>query len=307
MKKQFIPRLETQMSDKLSRLLPGHKVKSQQRGDSRSPMQAPTGKDGEDHINIWDRATTPMGKLLANRTELKFTHEIFGNFSNVEAFWYYIRSEERDDRIRVMTGEAVRRFAGKLHTVRVPNFKAIIMDTNWQKITQYPDLAQSIKESELPFECYYYYKRNGGVRIRPSFAFWLIKGFDEIRAALKEDRAPNFDFLKDDKKIGIYDAVYKPSEEENGGQQKKKQKKADKQEAPASSSDAQLGALLQSAETAAVAPEVVSAASIDVAEIAAETQITEPVIVGEVSSSIGETNVNIVPVETAQAAAFSPS
>lgn len=206
MSKSFIPK-DTAMGSKLRDLLPRAKHGQKRTRDIREPMPMPTGVDGTDHINIWDKGNTLLGQLLSHSAALSFTHSIFGRFSTVESFWHYIRSVERDDRIRTMSGITLKRFSEKLQTVRVRNFKAIIMDTNWQKIKQYPDLLEELRDSELPIECYYHYKREDGVRIRPNFSPWLILGFVEIRNALKENREPDFNFLKDSHDSGIYDFV----------------------------------------------------------------------------------------------------
>jgi hypothetical protein len=197
------------MHDQLKSLLPNVRTTKSGRQNNRNPMISPEmlGNDGDDHINIWDEGKTDLGKVLAHSTSIAFSHSIFGRFNSMEAFWHYIRSEERDDRIRVINSKALKKFVSKLTNVRVPNFRAIIMDSNWQKVNQYPAIVNAIKESTLPFDCYYVYQRTGGVRIRPVWAHWVIPGFEEIRRALKEDREPNFDNLKDTKNIGIYDAV----------------------------------------------------------------------------------------------------
>lgn len=160
--------------------------------------------DGVDHINILRDGNTSLGDFLAHGTRFPFTHNIFGKFSNMESFWYYLQSTERDDRIRVLSGKPLMVFKGKLTFHRVTNFRAIIMDSNWQKIKQYKDVAIVMRDSVLPFDCYRIDSVRG-LRIRPVYFKWLVVGFEEIRKALKEDREPNFDFLLDEEGSGIYD------------------------------------------------------------------------------------------------------
>lgn len=160
--------------------------------------------DGVDHINILRDSNTSLGDFLAHGTRFPFTHHIFGKFSNMESFWYYLQSTERDDRIRVLTGKHLMNFKNKLTFQRVTNFRAIIMDSNWQKIKQYKDVANLMRDSELPFDCYRV-DPNSGIRIRPVYFKWLIVGFEEIRKALKGDREPSFHFLLDEEGSGIYD------------------------------------------------------------------------------------------------------
>lgn len=209
--KNFIPR-STVMGDKLRNLLPGksngNKHQKNGRNDHQRPMPAPKGADGVNHINIAEDSVTELGRCLAHSTVLKFSHKKFGHFSNIESFWHYIRSEEHDDRIRNMTGKALKEFAKMLHTRRVVNFIAIILDANWQKVNQYPELKEALKETTLPFECYNHYKRQDGVKIRPTYSYWLIPGFEEIRKALQENRQPNFSEFLDNPDIDLFDDVF---------------------------------------------------------------------------------------------------
>jgi len=173
--------------------------------DIKDPSSSPMllGKDGEDHINIWESGDTELGQLLSHRSRIPLRHNIFGKFVNIESFWHYIRSKERDDRIRTMGGQKLHAFAKKLTDCRVVNFKAIIMDANWQRVSSNLDLVTNICDSSLPFDCYYV-NRHSGVRVRPTFFKWFIQGYEEIRKALKESREPNFQFLLDEKDSTIY-------------------------------------------------------------------------------------------------------
>ena len=150
--------------------------------------------DGQDHINIWEKGQTKLGQFLSHGSHSPFHHPVLGMFNNVESFWHYIRSQERDDRIRTMNNIGAKKFSTQLHTVKVPNFYAIIMDTNYIKLKEYPEMLTLFKENELPLEMYFIYK-DKGVRIRPSFAVWVLEGFKEIKKALNEDREPDFTFL----------------------------------------------------------------------------------------------------------------
>ena len=214
--KNFVPRSNGSgsMGEQLRALLPTKGNRQQQHGkggrdEHQKPMPAPKGKDGVDHINIYEDGDTELGRCLAHSTMLKFSHKRFGPFTNVEAFWHYIRSVQRDDRIRKMSGKALKNFADKMTQRRVVNFVGIILDANWQKVNQYPVLKEAIKQTDLPFECYSCYKRQDGVKIRPNFSYWLIPGFEEIRKALKEGRQPDFTPFLDNPDVDLFDDVIK--------------------------------------------------------------------------------------------------
>lgn len=164
---------------------------------STLPPVEQVGIDGMDHINIWEKGSTELGVALSHMADLPFTHEVYGKFRSIEGFWHYIRSINRDDRTRMMAGYKAKKFGDTLESQRVDDFKAIIMDANWQKIKQYPPIVDEIKNSTLPFDIYYLFNNDENVRIRPASAFWLLDGFNVIRDAIKEGKVPDFTFLKD--------------------------------------------------------------------------------------------------------------
>ncbi len=164
-------------------------------------------KDGIDHINIWERGNTELGKVLSPSVTIPFNHSLFGHFETMEGFWHYIHSAERDDRIRNMSGTSLKNFARKLSPTRVKHFKALIVDANYQKIKKYKQIVESLKDSTLPFDAYY--TNTVGLRIRHNYSVWLCAGFEEIRKALKEDRDPDFSSFMDNEapQSEIYDGV----------------------------------------------------------------------------------------------------
>ncbi len=163
--------------------------------------------DGIDHINIWDGAETELGMALSPSYQLKFHHSLFGSFNSIETFWRYIQSKERDDKIRSLSGRFLKNFVHSKLTINyVTNFKAIIMDAHWQKISGLQPLVDDIIASTLPFDCYYI-NAQSNIRTRPVMYGWICSGMEEIRIALKEDRDPNFSFLLDEKNTDIYDFV----------------------------------------------------------------------------------------------------
>lgn len=199
------------MYEKLGSAYYGNKTKRQggrPRVDSiKDPAPSPSKwiADGVDHINIWERGTTELGRALSHGSRIKLTHDIFGKFSSMESFWYYMQSEERDDRMRNMSGQTLRSFARKMTPARIINFRAIIMDSNYQRIKANKPLAADLAKSTLPFECYFIGK-DSDVRIRPNYFKWMIAGFDEIRTALAANREPDFTFLLD--RINNNEGIY---------------------------------------------------------------------------------------------------
>lgn len=167
------------------------------------------GADGEDHINISPYAATELGRAISNEVAVDVRHKIFGKFRSVTGFWYYIKSKERDDRCRQLIAKGLKDFTKGLTLSEVKNFRAIILDTVWMKVEQYPAIREALRESTLPFECYFE-DRNTGLRQRPNYFSWFLDGMNEIRSAIQEDRLPDLERFLDDKNSGIYDFVLPP-------------------------------------------------------------------------------------------------
>ncbi len=159
-------------------------------------------EDGKDHINIGFDAQTDIGKGLAFESNIGFHHSLFGYFCNIESFWYYIQSRERDDRLRNLHGANLKKLINRLNITNIDNFRAIIIDAAYQRIWQNDALYKQFKESILPIDVYRV--RMNGLRTRPSHFKWLISGLEEVRSAIKEERDPNLEYFMDDPNVSIH-------------------------------------------------------------------------------------------------------
>ena len=171
--------------------------------------------DGVDHINICASAETVLGKFLCHDTPHRYKHSILGTFNTVRGFWYYIQSVNHDDRYRRLSGKPLRLAHNNTETIRVTNFRAILMDACWQRIKQAGAIFKLMKDSELPFDCYYIHHESK-LRVRPVYHSWVTSGTEEIRKAIKENREPDFTYLMEDKEIDLYEPItpeYLKSEE----------------------------------------------------------------------------------------------
>ena len=197
--RNFTPRVQEQVSrggktlaGQLSRAIRQGSLQIKKQRTDVLPNLETIGEDGKDHINIWEHGATDLGKGLSHDIALGFTHPVVGRFKSIVGFFNYIRSAEHDDRLRQLSSKVANTHFKKLTPIKVPGFKALVMDANWLKVQQNPALKAALLESELPFDCWYTYKRKDGVRQRPAIAFWIVPGFTEIRNALKENREPDW-------------------------------------------------------------------------------------------------------------------
>ncbi len=148
-------------------------------------------KDGVDHINISQNATTDLGLSLNPEIAIDFLHPVFGEFNSLTGFWYYIKSKERDNKCRKLIGKALRVFTDTLTLDEVKNFRAIILEAMWIKINQHDAIKEEVINSTLPFDCYFI-DIHTKTRRRPKFFSWFLRGMNDIRNALKEGKTPDF-------------------------------------------------------------------------------------------------------------------
>lgn len=147
------------------------------------------GIDGVDHINFYSRGATDLGKLGSHFAYTPFNHPEFGSFSSLEAFWYWVKLEDREsadaDKLRKLHGYAAKEFGKTLQAVEhLVGFQRHILKANWFKFVQHHELREMMIESTLPFN-HYYVVGGGKVMVRPNGFDWLIDGWEKIRAELK--------------------------------------------------------------------------------------------------------------------------
>ncbi|MNU19603.1 hypothetical protein D3C71_78340 [compost metagenome] len=146
-------------------------------------------QDGVTHINVYSRGNTDLGRMLAHFTFSPFVHPYYGPFNSMEGFWYYIKARKPEDALRTLHGWEAKELGKQLEHMRRPNFKELIVEANFHKITQNPRLLAMMKGSVLPFDHYYLYGP-GKILIRPKGFEWLVEGFESIRTMVKMGREP---------------------------------------------------------------------------------------------------------------------
>lgn len=156
--------------------------------------------DGIDHINIlWHKAATRLGHQLSHFTKMSFTHPYLGYFTSMEGFWFYIRSGRVAEDLRYKSGFAAKQ-QGRLYEQKWnDHFEEDIMAANYQKIIGNSEsngntrLLEDFLASELPFTHYYLFDRpdGGKQKVAARGEDWMSKGFEDIRAAMKEGRVPD--------------------------------------------------------------------------------------------------------------------
>lgn len=166
-------------------------------------------KDAVDHINISRYSESPVGRALNLDNVRHWNHPVLGPFRSLNTLWFFLKAKYKTDAIRSLSGHELKNFVAKRcggQVGRVPNFRAIILHSAYLRLKACPDILAEFVKSTLPFDCYR--TMESGVRVRFEHSMWFAGGHEEIRAALKENREPNFNHLIDS--VGeLYDGVLK--------------------------------------------------------------------------------------------------
>lgn len=111
-------------------------------------------KDGINHINVFSRGKTWLGRQLSNFAHAPFTHPLYGPFASVEGFWYWLGCE--DDNLRELVGGAAKKYGRSVERpIQRGDFETQILMAVHQKLIENPDIRQALLESTLPLRHYY--------------------------------------------------------------------------------------------------------------------------------------------------------
>lgn len=153
--------------------------------DAPPPLPDPA-KDGVDHINIYSKATTELGRELSNFAKTPFTHEGV-RFWSVEAWWYWqsliqFKPRAEADAICLIYGFKAKAMGRAFHGNRPvkPPTKEALMQVYRAKMDGNPRLRELLMSSTLPFEHYYVY---GGRATQTNWR-WTGRIWGEIRDEL---------------------------------------------------------------------------------------------------------------------------
>src|SRR6267142_491835 len=126
--------------------------------------------DGIDHINVYSKGRTRLGRLLSNFAWTPFDHPEYGYFKTVEGFWYWIITGK--DEFRYLPGYKCKEKGKKEINIReYPNKEELKIAYKY-KLQFNPEIYDLLKENKLPFEHYYVY---GNKKIKAIEWEWTAK------------------------------------------------------------------------------------------------------------------------------------
>lgn len=210
MKPTSLPALVKPLLRPLQAVLPGlatnrHTTEKAEMSSTPAPASTTTDdsayveNDAITHIRIDGKAKTELGRLLCHTEKTPFNHPVFGTFFSMEGFWSYVRSGG-DESFRYIFGVMARNKGKEVPPRYIEDFKAIILEANFLKIEQNPELLQLMLESNLPFDMYYTQDydptKHGGTGVttrtivHPKTAGWMKEQYEEIRQLLQRKERP---------------------------------------------------------------------------------------------------------------------
>lgn len=143
------------------------------------------GKDGVDHVNIFSRGETALGRWMSNFSHEPFTHPMHGSFNSIEGLWYWLT--RGDDRLRTLSGFQAKQLGKSLQIVNdLPEaeFRQAITLGIQAKIAANPRMAEILRTNLLPFEHYYVFS---GKKVDAGYK-WLLEVWNkEVFALLNSE------------------------------------------------------------------------------------------------------------------------
>ncbi|QGZ16257.1 hypothetical protein Hena1_00810 [Erwinia phage Hena1] len=149
--------------------------------------------DGVDHINIYTKGATPLGRMLTNLHDCEFTVPGYGSFQSLEGFWYYFLTGSQHPEFLTAKGFGAKKMGKVKRDDRIDKEglteeqKSVILEAIRCKLRQNKQILIALAKSELPFAHYYYYGSADNAKVieLPQYD-WMIEEFDRLRKLLKE-------------------------------------------------------------------------------------------------------------------------
>lgn len=133
--------------------------------------------DGVDHINIYSKGKTSLGRWLSNFTNAPIVLKD-GKFNSIEGYWYWLYS--KDDRLRNLYGYEAKALGKSLEGSRMDEtvFRNKIKQAILTKLLTYPEMLNELRSTIAPFRHYYNY--GGKIVELPQYG-WIVDFFEYLK------------------------------------------------------------------------------------------------------------------------------
>lgn len=141
-------------------------------------------EDGVDHINVYSKGATILGRFLSNFARWPMQTED-GPFQSVEGYWYWLGCKDVDrDLLRYVSGfeaKELGRELGCADWLDSEEFKSKIKQAITLKINSHSDMRAQLESCRLPLTHYYVY---GSKRVNVPKAKWLLEHLESFKKEL---------------------------------------------------------------------------------------------------------------------------
>lgn len=128
--------------------------------------------DGVDHINVYSKGRTALGRWLSNFADCNITIGEDGFFRTLEGYWYWLTCH--NDKLRILDGFNAKKYGRRVggsdwseSPIFIERFKQAVD----LKLRSNRAMFEALTKNDLPLDHYYVY--NGSVT-RPSRGLWLL-------------------------------------------------------------------------------------------------------------------------------------
>lgn len=144
--------------------------------------------DGVNHINVYSKGLTKLGRGLSNFASIPFDHPVDGRCASVEGYWYFLKTGRLFPHLKELSGINAKKEGKKYPSIELSDFIIQIKQAITCKILQNDKLREDVKASTLPFVHYYvYYGALGDFKVIPVGGDqWMMEHLEAIRADLRE-------------------------------------------------------------------------------------------------------------------------
>lgn len=149
--------------------------------------------DGIDHINVYSKSRSVLGRLLSNFAHTPITLND-KKFECIEAWWYWTKmtklnqaalfpvfTDEQLDEMRSLLGKNAKDFFRKNYFEDSDNVrptKEELMKAYKQKLIEHPEIKETLLNNNLPIAHYYIIF---GKKIEAESTLWAAKLWEELK------------------------------------------------------------------------------------------------------------------------------
>lgn len=142
--------------------------------------------DGIDHINIYSKGKTDIGRKLTNFARTPFMFNGL-EFQSVEAAWYFFKTGQKHHQLRSLHGFLAKKEGKLLDKVEYPEFNQTILECIRCKFRQNKELLKQFAATTLPLDHYYYFgdEENPKIVRLPQYK-WIVDELERIRSLTRK-------------------------------------------------------------------------------------------------------------------------